>query len=106
MQWLFVVTPSRPEMLTEGPTSDEGAAVGRHFEYWRGLVENGQGLMVGRTQTSSPDTMGLAVFRSDTEAEARKIAEEDPAVQAGVFLMRLYPYHVALLGEPGPFRPS
>jgi len=92
-------------MLTAGPTQAEGEAVGKHFEYWGGLVQNGTALVVGRTQTTGPETIGLAIYRTPDEESAREVADADPAVAAGVFTMRLYPYHVALLGDPEPFRP-
>ncbi len=105
MQWLLVLTPGRPDLLTSGPTEAEIAAVGRHFAYWQGLVEAGVALVVGRTQTTGPDTLGLAIFRAETEAEAQEIAKIDPGIVAGVFHFRVMPYQVALLGDPSPFRP-
>lgn len=106
MQWLFIVQPTRQEMLTSGPTQAEGEAVGRHFAYWKALTDDGTALVVGRTQTAGPDTMGIAIFRAPDEAAALAICEADPAVVAGVFTMRLHPYFVALLGDPEPFRPG
>ena len=92
-------------MLSSGPPEAELGSVGRHFQYWKGLVERGTALSVGRTQTSTPDTMGLAVFMAEDEAEASLICEADPAVMDGVFTMRLFPYFIALLGDPAPFQP-
>lgn len=105
MQWLFLIRPARPEMLTEGPTPEEIARVGDHFHYWKELTDKGHALVVGRMQTTDPDTLGLAIFRAPDESAARSIAEADPAVANGVFRMELKPYQVALLGDPGPFRP-
>lgn len=106
MQWLMILRLKRPEMLTGGPTEDEMSHVGAHFMYWKDLTERGIALLVGRTQTTDPETMGLAVFQSSDEASARAIAEADPAVVNGVFAMELRPYFIALLGEPEPFRPT
>jgi uncharacterized protein YciI len=80
--------------------------VGRHFAYWGQLCKEGTALVVGRTQTTGPETMGIAIFRATDAAAARKIAEADPAVVDGVFKMELQPYFVALLGDPEPFRPT
>ena len=104
-QWLFVSKLVRAEMLISGPTAEESAAVGLHFSYWKLLTEEGKALVVGRTQTTDPDTMGLAIFLAEDEFEALRIGEDDPAVKAGVFRMQIFPYYVALLGEPDPFRP-
>jgi uncharacterized protein YciI len=92
-------------MLVSGPSADELEAIRGHFSYWQNEVELGRALIVGRTQTTHPDTMGLAIFRAESEADAQRIAATDPAVVAGVFQMQLHPYHIALLGEPAPFRP-
>jgi len=105
-QWLFVVRPTRADMLTSGPSDAEASSVGKHFAYWQRLVADEVALVVGRTQTTGPDTMGLAIFRAETEEEASKIAAEDPAVIDGVFSMSLHPYFVAILGSPEPFRPA
>ena len=53
-------------------------------------------LMVGRTQTTTPDTIGLAVFLAKDEAEARSIMQSDPAVKEGVMRAELFPYRIAL----------
>lgn len=105
MQWLFTVKINRAGMLKNGPTQEEAESVGRHFSYWQNLVEKEVALVVGRTQTTDPLTIGIAIFRTETEGEARQIAEADPAVIDGVFRMELRPYKVALLGNPEPFRP-
>jgi uncharacterized protein YciI len=105
-QWLFVVIPTRPEMLSAGLTPEERSSVGRHLAYWEALVADGTAFLVGRTQTKTPDTMGLAIFHAADEAAAKTIAEADPAVQDGVFSMRLHPYAIALLGDPTDFRPD
>ena len=103
-QWLFVVRPVRPEMLTSGLTSEELDSVRKHFGYWQELTTQEVALVVGRTQTTGPETMGIAIFRAETEAEAQTIASNDPAVIDGVFDMQLLPYAVAILGNPDPFR--
>ena len=105
MQWLFTIKVNRSAMLKDGPTPAEAEAVGRHFAYWQQLAEREVALVVGRTQTTDPLTVGLAIFRTETEGEARQIAEADPAVISGVFRMELRPYKVAILGNPAPFQP-
>ena len=105
-QWLFVVRLTRPDMLTSGPTESEMQSVGNHFAYWKSLTQKGVALVVGRTQTTGADTMGLAIFQAADEAAALEIAALDPAVVDGVFSSNVYPYYVALLGDPTPFSPQ
>ena len=44
-------------------------------------------------------TFGLVIFKADSEAEARQIMENDPAVKHGVMRATLYPYRVVFLGD-------
>ena len=105
MQWLFTLKLNRLDMLKTGPTTAESDSVGRHFAYWQDLAAREVALVVGRTQTTDPLTIGIAIFQSPTEVEARRIAESDPAVIDGVFRMELKPFKVAILGNPGSFQP-
>lgn len=102
----MIIRPARSEMLTVGPTPEESDLISGHFHYWKAQVASGSALVVGRTQTSDANTLGLAIFRAEGEAAARRIVDEDPAVQMGVFRAEVFPYRVALLGDPGPFRPA
>lgn len=100
-QWLYVLRPNRPEMLVSGPTPAEAATVGRHAAHCDTLGHEGVMLMVGRTQTSTPDTMGLAVFVAEDEAAARRIMESDPAIVEGVMSGNLFPYKIAFGNAEG-----
>lgn len=103
--YLYVVRPTRPAMLTEGPTATEAAAVTRHLQHLRELARQGIVVLAGRTQTTDPGTFGLVVFRAGGEAAARAVVESDPAVAAGVMRAELYPYRIAVVGSPEAFRP-
>jgi uncharacterized protein YciI len=96
-QFLYVVKATRPAMLTDGPTPAEQATIGAHFVYLQDLTQKGVVILVGRTQTTGPETMGLCIFEADDETAARAIMEKDPAVAAGVMTATLYPYKVALM---------
>ncbi len=102
-QWLYVVRPVRPEMLVTGMTTQEQAIIERHAAYCHDLGKAGVMVMVGRTQTTTPDTLGLAVFLAEDEASARTIMENDPAVKEGVMRAQLFPYRVAF-GNADSFR--
>ena len=95
MQFLYKITPSRLGMVTQGPTNDEGTILTRHFNYLKSLADQGTVLLFGRTQNSDARTFGIAIFRAESEDEARSIMNNDPAVQEGVMRAELYPYKVA-----------
>lgn len=94
--YLTILRPARAGMLTGGPTDDEARAVARHFDYLRGLCEQGVVLLAGRTQTTDPGTIGLVVFQSIDDESARRLAAADPAVAAGVMTADVRPFGIAL----------
>jgi uncharacterized protein YciI len=96
-QWIYVLKPTRLEMLTEGSTPEEAEIVGRHFAYLKDLTEKGVMILMGRTQNNDESTFGIAIFEAEDETAARSIMENDPAVKNGVMTATLYPYKVALL---------
>lgn len=100
-QWLYVLHPVRPEMLISGPTPAEAATVGRHAAHCDALGKQGVMLMVGRTQTTGPETIGLAVFLAQDEAAARTIMASDPAIREGVMTGELFPYKIAFGNAEG-----
>jgi len=98
-QFLYRVQPARLEMLTDGPTPDEERIVGEHFAYLEDLTEKGTVLLAGRTLNVDADTFGIIIFQAETEDDAQKVMENDPAVVQGVMLAKLFPYRIALIGE-------
>ncbi len=96
-QWIYLLTPSRLEMVTEQATEEEISAVSRHFAYLQDLTQKGIMILVGRTQNNDEHTLGIAIFEAPDEAAARIIMDNDPAVQSGVMKATLYPYFIALM---------
>jgi hypothetical protein len=41
-------------------------------------------ILVGRTLTTDDETFGVAIFEASSEAEARQVLADDPAVREGV----------------------
>ncbi len=100
-QWLYQIRPSRLEMVTDGPTSEEAEVISRHFAHLQELARNGVMILVGRTQNNDESTFGICIFEAEDESAARAIMESDPAVSAGVMRAVLYPYKIALMrGQP------
>jgi len=98
-EWLYVLTVTRPAMLTEGPDAREGAVLAEHFVYLEGLVAAGTLVLAGRTLQNDASTMGLAILRAPSESAAFAIMQADPAVRDGVMTAVLHPFRVALLGK-------
>jgi uncharacterized protein YciI len=86
----------RGDMLRTGLTAHEPATVVEHFAYLQDLTGKGVVIFVGRTLTSDENTMGLAVFRAESEDAARRIMDGDPVVKKGVMTATLDPFKVIL----------
>jgi uncharacterized protein YciI len=100
--WLYKIQPTRIEMLTEGLTESEERLVSEHFAYLKRLTDAGVVLLAGRTLNTDATTFGIVIFHAASEADARGVMENDPAVRAGVFGAELYPYSIALAGPIAP----
>ncbi|MGB9236793.1 MAG: YciI family protein [Terriglobales bacterium] len=98
-EFLYKLQLARGDMLRSGPTEQEAAAVAEHFAYLQDLTAKGVIILVGRTQTTDENTMGLAIFRAESEAAARQIMNGDPVVKKGVMTATLYPFKVVLQGK-------
>jgi len=95
-EFLYKLQLVRGDMLRTGPTAAEQAVVAEHFAYLQGLHAQGTIIFVGRTLTTDDNTMGLAVFRAESEDAARRIMNEDPAVSQRLMTATLYPFKVIL----------
>lgn len=90
--YLIVLRPPRPTFPGDA-TEAEAAAVGRHFEHLKALMEQGTLWFAGRCEDAE---FGLALIEAGSQEEAESIAAADPAVQAGVFTSTLHPFRASL----------
>lgn len=97
--FMYLIRAVRLEMLTEGPTEEESAVLEKHFAYLQDLVKHGVVFLAGRTQNNDETAFGLVILRVESEEEARRIMNSDPAVREAVMRAELYPYRIALLGK-------
>ena len=92
--YLYMLRPTRADMLATGLTAAEAEVVGRHAVYLRDLRDAGTLVLAGRTLTTQ-DTFGIAILKAGSEAEARRLMQDDPAVAGHVMTATLYPYGIA-----------
>jgi uncharacterized protein len=95
-EFLYRLQLVRGDMLRTGPTATEQAIVAEHFAYLQDLYTKGKIILVGRTLTTDENTMGLCVFRADSEDAAQQIVNADPAVAKDLMTATLYPFKVSL----------
>lgn len=98
-QYIYRIRPTRPSMLSEGLTAEEESIISEHFTYLQRLTQEGIVLVCGRTMTTDESTFGIVIFVAQSEGDAWKIMENDPAVKRGVMKAELFPFRIALLPD-------
>lgn len=98
-QFLYSLQVTRPEMLTQGPSEEEQAAVTEHFNYLQSLCDEGIVVLAGRTLNTDESSFGIVILEAADEREARQRMENDPTVRKGVMHAHLYPYRIAMMRE-------
>jgi uncharacterized protein YciI len=86
---LLVTNPDGPELDDEEAAALQDA----HLDHLATLHEAGHVLAAGPLRDPGGELRGLLILGADAEA-ARTLNEQDPAVRAGVFLLRTVPWQV------------
>ena len=78
---------------------DTEKIISEHFQYLKNNCDTGKLLLAGRTELdiTDPFLFGITIFEAATMDEARKFADEDPAVKNEVMTSQLFPFSLALL---------
>lgn len=77
-----IIKPTRQDFLIN-PREEENKKMSEHFLYLKEQLRSGRLLLAGPTLIKE-DPQGIYVLRTDSEEEAKKILDEDPAIKAGV----------------------
>ena len=94
-------------LLSKGPawTPDVSPELERlqahHMEHVRQKMDAGIAIAAGPVDDGS-DIRGFSIYRTATLAEARALAEDDPGVRAGRFIVELHPWMVPAGYLPAP----
>src|SRR5262245_4052121 len=73
-------------------TTEDKAALDRHFTQLKDAAKSGELILAGRTQEPGNKTFGIVIFRASDEAAAQKFMESDPAVVAKLMTAELHPF--------------
>ena len=85
--------------LRKGPkwTAEDSPDLDRlqneHLDYLFSLKRSGK-LIINGPLTDGGDLRGMSVYRVETQAEARALAEADPAVRAGRLMIETHPWMI------------
>ena len=94
-QFVYIYKPIK-ENFNQTATEEENKIINEHFLYLKNLLEKKILILAGPELNAK---FGIAVLETNTEAEARKIMENDPAIINKVFTAELFPFRVSLLGK-------
>lgn len=92
--YIYLIKPTRPEMLETGLNEHETKAFQAHSAYLDDLTSRGVLILAGRT-LSPEDSMGIGIFYAASEQEAQAIVDADPFVSRGVVTPTLMPFSLA-----------
>lgn len=92
--YLYFLHPIRPT-FTQDITEDEAMIMQAHFGYLKDLLSAGV-LVLGGPCTDGA-AIAVAVIEAKSEAAARAIVENDPAVKQGLAKAELHPFRLSLL---------
>lgn len=99
-QYAIVLKPVPRLLDAANWTEEDNQAVASHFQRLKAFTETGKVILAGRTLNEDASQFGLIIVEVGSEAEAREIMDQDPAVKAGVMTAELFPYRVALMRAP------
>ena len=66
--------------------------LGQHNEYWQKFAAQGGMILAGPVAGGDNKIAEVAIYRAATEADARRIGEDDPAVQLGLWTAEIHPW--------------
>ncbi len=96
MQYLYTITLIERLHNPKHWTPEDEQAVNKHFEYLQYQMHMGRMILAGRTQNDLKDTFGIVIFNAPDDEQAQAFMEQDPSIEAGVMIGKIYPYAIAL----------
>ncbi len=98
-QFLIRLQPVPRLVKAENWTDKDNQIVADHFLRLQQLLADGTLILAGRTLNEGETMFGIVILEAESEEEARRLMNEDPAVKKGVMTASLFPYRVALIRE-------
>lgn len=92
--YIYIIKPTRPEMLRTGLNDHERAAFEAHSKHLEELAAKGVLVVSGRV-VSAENPIGIGIFYAGSEEEAQRIADSDPFVARGVVTATVSPFSIA-----------
>lgn len=97
LQFVYIYKPNK-ENFNETATDEENKIISEHFLYLKNLLEQKILILAGPEVNAK---FGIAVLETNSEKEAERIMNNDPAVVNKVFTAELFSFRVSLLRNQG-----
>ncbi|MCU0387619.1 MAG: YciI family protein [Chitinophagaceae bacterium] len=88
--YMMVILKTGPAKIAPGPARD--SIFRGHFSNMKTMADAGKLIIAGPIGQNEKTYRGLYIFNVDNLEEAKKLAQTDPAVQAGIFDVEIYPW--------------
>lgn len=98
-QYLYLLRLEKTMTDPAAWTPEKNKIVQDHFVRLQKMLSDRTLILAGRTQVELDKTIGIVIYEADSFDEAKTIAENDPAVKAGIMTVEVFPYEVALMRE-------
>jgi uncharacterized protein len=95
LQFIYIFKPLK-DNFNETATEEENNIISEHFLYLKKLLDE-KTLILAGPETNAK--FGIAVIETESEEQAKRIMENDPAVLKKVFSAELFPFRVSLLKD-------
>lgn len=93
-EWIYFIHPPR-ENFAATMTDEEREVWDRHFRRLQGMLADGSLILAGPTLGTV--NTGIAIIEAPDEETARRLMEEDPAIESGYAEGELRPFRASLL---------
>ncbi len=98
--FIYLLQPARPGLIEEA-TSEEEAALERHFAYLQAALAEGRLILAGPCLDGG---FGIVIFAAQSAGAALRFMQGDPAVQEGLMRAELHPFRISLQAGMGQGR--
>jgi len=96
-QFIYVIKLTEKYWQESSWDQEASNTIQVHFKHLQDMLAEGKLILAGRTEVEPDKTFGICIFEADSFEEAKEIAENDPAVKAGIMTAEIFPYKVALM---------
>jgi uncharacterized protein YciI len=92
--FIVLIRPNRATFANDA-TDGELKIVSEHFDYLKKHFAEGKLILVGPCEDAA---FGVIIFEVESEEIVRGIMADDPAIKAGVFLLKeIHPFRISLM---------